>query len=218
MNAVLSEPARPASLAAVGRGLADPVHGAQQVFRAVLEAMARPGRLQQLPADTLAGLEPPAFGTGLGAVLLALLDAETGVWLDPALAGGATGDWLRFHTGVRLLDGRGEAPFAVVPAARADARLWSTLPRGSDEMPQHGATLVVDVPRLAPDGPDALALRGPGIADVQRLAVGGLGAAFWRARAALQPQFPCGIDLILVCGDTLAALPRTTRIADPVER
>lgn len=214
MSAVLED----SGLAAIGRGFADPVHGAQQVFRAVLDAMSRPGRLQRLGADTLAGIEPPAFGTGLGALLLTLLDAETGVWLDPALAGGATGGWLRFHTGVRLHAERGDAPFAVVPAARADARLWSTLPCGSDEQPQAGATLIVDVPQLAADGPGALLLRGPGIAETHRLVVGGLGPAFWRARAALQPAFPRGIDLLLVSGDTLAALPRTTRITLPTER
>lgn len=217
MSAVMSERPRLSSLAAVGRGFADPVHGAQQVFRAVLDAMSRPGRLLRLPPAALAGIEPPAFGAGLGAVLLTLLDAETGVWLEPNLAGGTTGDWLRFHTGVRLHGERGEAPFAVVPAARADARLWATLPRGTDEVPQQGATLVVDVPHLEADGPDALTLRGPGIAEVQRLAVGGLGSAFWRARAALQPEFPRGIDLILVCGDRLAALPRTTRITVSAE-
>jgi alpha-D-ribose 1-methylphosphonate 5-triphosphate synthase subunit PhnH len=199
------------TLATMGRGFADPVHAAQQVFRAVLEAMSRPGRPHVLPAPVLSALEPPSPARGQIAVLLALLDAETSVWLDPRTSTPDATQYLRFHTGVRVLDEAGAAAFAVTRATPATAALWATLADGSDETPQAGATLIVEVPSL--DGGSALVLRGPGIETVQTMRAAGLDDAFWAARSALAPRFPRGIDLILTCGDRIAALPRSTRVA-----
>ena len=118
-----------------------------------------------------------------------------------------------------------EAPFkggmlhGLVESAltRHSPSLWASLPCGSDDIPQDGATLLLEVPALSASatatGPGALTLRGPGIADTHTLRVAGLDAAFWRARAALAIDYPRGVDLLLCCGDTLAAIPRTTRIA-----
>jgi len=198
------------ALATLGRGWADPVHGAQQVFRTVLEALSRPGRVQTLPATALQGLEPPALGLGLAATLLTLLDAETSVWLDPAAGGDGAADWLRFHTGVRLQADAATARFAVTHAAQAQPCLWATLDGGTDELPQAGATLLVGVPAL--DRGPALTLSGPGIQHRQTLQVAGLPPGFWAARQALAPGFPRGVDLILCCGDRLAGLPRSTRL------
>lgn len=203
-------------LATVGRGFAQPVPAAQQAFRALLEAMSRPGRIQALPAALLAGIEPPGLPRGLTALLLTLLDAETSLWLDVALAGEHGLDYLRFHTGVRTQDGARDAAFAVCAADRVLPAVWAELDAGTDEVPQSGATLLIEVPSLQSDGTapsvTPLQLRGPGIESEQTLAVGGLDAAFWRARAALECEYPRGIDLILCCGDTLAAIPRTTRV------
>lgn len=199
------------TLATLGRGFAEPVHAAQQVFRTVLEAMSRPGRVQALPPSALATLEPPSPERGQFAVLLGLLDAETRAWLDPRSAAPGAREYLRFHTGVRVVDDPCAADFAVTRAAPEAAALWATLADGSDEAPQAGATLLIEVPSLTA-GP-ALVLRGPGIETTQPLHVGGLDDAFWAARHALAPRFPRGIDLVLTCGDQLAALPRSTRVA-----
>ena len=62
-------------------GFAEPAVDSQRVFRAVLDAMARPGMLVRVPAT----IEPPApLGIATGAVLLALADQDTNVWLDGA--------------------------------------------------------------------------------------------------------------------------------------
>lgn len=216
MNAAMPLQPTADELARIGRGFGVPVHGAQQVFRAALEAMARPGRVMALPAAALADLEPPGLGRGLTALLLTLLDAETGVWLDPASAPPGAGAYLRFHTGARLRDAAADAEFVVLDAAQAGPAWWSRVGHGTDESPQSGATLIVAVPSLADDATPApglhLELRGPGIEHRQRLRVGGIERAFWQARAALEAEYPRGVDLILCCGDCLAALPRTTRI------
>jgi alpha-D-ribose 1-methylphosphonate 5-triphosphate synthase subunit PhnH len=204
-----------ADLARVARGFNDPVSGAQRVFRGLLDATARPGRIATLPGDAIAGLDAAALSPAAYAVLLALLDAETSAWLDGMTAGAL--DPLRFHTGMRAARSESDAAFVAVDAEHAAPSLWSRLASGTDERPQDGATLLVDVSSLhagrAGPGESALVLRGPGIESEHRLAVGGLDARFWAARAALAPAFPRGVDLVLACGARLAALPRTTRVA-----
>lgn len=203
-------------LAAIGRGFSQPGRSAQQVFRAVLEAMSRPGRVQTLTEEALRGLDPPGLGLGLAAVLLTLLDADSSVWLDAAQSHDSAATYLRFHTGVRVLDEAAGSAFAVVAARQATSALWNTLDRGTDEVPQSGATLIVEVDSLSADarssGGSRLSLRGPGIAVEHTLWVCGLDTAFWQARATLAADFPRGIDLILCCGDSLAAIARTTRV------
>lgn len=194
----------------IGRGFAQPVHNAQQVFRAVLDAMARPGRLQGLPPATRNGFDSAGLGRGLCAVLLALLDAETSLWLDTALADGATAAHLRFHTGVRLVAEPARAAFVACAAEAVDPALWAGLEHGGDSSPQDGATLLVEVASL--NRGTALELRGPGIEQMQTLHVDGLSSAFWHARIAAEAAFPCGVDLILCSGDQIAALPRSTRL------
>lgn len=198
-------------LAELGRGFAQPVHDAQQVFRAVLEAMSRPGRVQTIPASVLQGLEPPGLGRACTAALLTLLDAETRAWLHPSLRSEAACAYLQFHTGVVHVDDEQDASFAVIEADHATPALWRQLECGSDATPQEGATLIVEVPSL--EQGLALALRGPGVETVQTLRVGGLHAGFWQARADLEAAFPLGIELILTSGDRLAALPRSTRVS-----
>ena len=60
-------------------GFAEPVADAQTTFRAVLDAMARPGTIHQVGAN----LSPPApLDPATAAVLLTLADNETPLWLD----------------------------------------------------------------------------------------------------------------------------------------
>jgi alpha-D-ribose 1-methylphosphonate 5-triphosphate synthase subunit PhnH len=40
--------------------------------------------------------------------------------------------------------------------------------------------------------------------------VTGVPTRFWDERAALAELFPRGLDILFVCGDKLAALPRST--------
>lgn len=218
MNGAATYPPRTVALADIGRGFEQPVHDAQQVFRAVLDAMARPGRLQSLPPSVLAALQPPAaLGAGLAAVLLTLLDGETTLHLGDALAHPNVARYLRFHSGVRLVTTAAEAAFVALPADALSAGLLPQLHDGSDEAPHLGATLVVEVTSLQADGhagDDAvrLELRGPGIEQVHTLAVGGVPREVWQERIAMQAHLPRGVELILSCGATLAAIPRTTRV------
>jgi alpha-D-ribose 1-methylphosphonate 5-triphosphate synthase subunit PhnH len=56
-----------------------------------------------------------------------------------------------------------------------------------------------------------LRLAGPGIEAEARLRVAGLHPALWPLRAALC-RYPLGVDLILLDGDRIAAIPRSTNV------
>ncbi len=207
------------TLARMGAGFADPVHATQQTFRVLLGAMAEPGRLHTLPDAAIAGLQPqdedlrPPTDVALAATLLTLLDADTPVHLAGALGTDAARAWLRFHTGARVVPVA--AGVTVAMARDVDADLLDALDLGTDDAPQAGATLIVEVDALC-DRPSpggvSLKLRGAGIAASRDIAVAGLPDSFWQWRVALQAELPRGVDLVLVCGAQLAAIPRSTRI------
>ncbi len=194
-------------------GFDDPVHDAQRVFRCVLDALAYPGRIVDLahgpdgPAyGGLAGL-PDSVPRSLAAVLLALTDADAPVCLLPADAP-ALAALLRFHAGTPILAQPEGAAFAAVLDPEFALPL-DQFDRGTPDYPDRSTTVLVVLPAL--EGGPAVQLRGPGIAETVRIAPQGLPAAFWRERAALQIDFPLGVDLILCAGNRLLALARTTQ-------
>lgn len=187
-------------------GFDDPTRGAQRVFRAVLDALAHPGRRYPLAVPPA---PPTAFGPGLAAVALTLFDEECSVWIagaagdDPELAA-----WLAFHTGVSRATHPADADFVVV--TRASRPALAVLAQGTDVDPHRSATLVLDVREL--DGQLPLTASGPGIDGSVDVDAPWADAAFldeWRQNGA---RFPRGVDLLLVEADHVAAFPRTTRL------
>ncbi|WP_424811878.1 phosphonate C-P lyase system protein PhnH [Roseococcus sp. YIM B11640] len=182
---------------------ADPVFGAQEAFRALMDAMARPGRIQDcgVLADLPDGLSPAA-----AAALLALADAETPVWTD---ASGEARDWIAFHTGAPLVAEPGEALFLLATGAMP---ALATLELGTDEMPQDSATLIMQTDAL--DAGTGWHLAGPGIEHEHRLAAAGMPSDFVQQWSSNRRAFPRGVDLVLCAGSKLAALPRTTQVKE----
>jgi alpha-D-ribose 1-methylphosphonate 5-triphosphate synthase subunit PhnH len=188
-------------------GFADPVDDAQRIFRLVLDALAHPGRIVAI--DVPAALPPGPLGRAAIGTALALLDFETPLWLDEAAAGARA--HLRFHCNCPKAETPDRAGFAFIGDPAVLPALDS-FRLGTDAYPDRSTTLVIEVQALTEGG--ALILSGPGIEHRSRLGIEGLPAGFWAGRAALAPLFPCGIDLILTCGDRLAAVPRTTRVEE----
>jgi alpha-D-ribose 1-methylphosphonate 5-triphosphate synthase subunit PhnH len=183
-------------------GFADPVPDAQRCFRAVLDAMAHPGRITRATGVTA----PSPLGTAAAAVVLTLVDHETPLWLDPEAA--AARQWIEFHCGAKV---------GADPAACAFA-LAMTLPplhrfsAGSHESPETSATVICQVDSF--ENGKAFRLHGPGLREPLSVTVNGLPRDFvsiWQWNHRL---FPRGIDLILCAGDRLAAFPRTVAIEE----
>lgn len=186
-------------------GFDDPVQQSQQAFRALLDAMARPGRVVQVP--TGAG-HPDGLSPALAAAVLTLADLDTPVWLGPGFDGDAMKTWLRFHSGAPLATQPDQAVFALLDGRQMPA--LDSFAFGTDEAPDRGATLFIQVPSLT--GAHGMIWRGPGIKDSVAVPFCGLDQAIWRRRAALSIEFPRGLDLYLGCGQDVLALPRSTAI------
>ncbi len=184
-------------------GFADPATDAQSCFRAVLDAMSRPGTI----ASAGAVLRPPApLDPATAAVLLTLADADTPLWLDPAAA--AAADWAAFHCGAPRAGSIGTAAFACALAMPA----LSSLHPGTDLAPEDSATLILQVPALGQGTPYRLS--GPGLRAPALLRLEGLPDDFAAQWAANHVRYPCGVDLVLCAGEHLCALPRSVRIGE----
>ncbi|MBR0665595.1 phosphonate C-P lyase system protein PhnH [Roseomonas hellenica] len=204
-------------------GFADPVLDAQSAFRAVLEAMSRPGRIVAI--DRLPEAPVPLMPAA-AAVLLTLADADTPVWSD---AGDRVVAWLGFHAGCPIASTPLAARFVLATGA---APALDALDPGSEEEPQFAATLILQVQALErpmDGGPEARRsesaayadklgsgwrLTGPGIEHAHHLHVIGAPTDFLAQWRAQRPLFPCGVDVILCAGTRLAALPRTVQIEE----
>jgi alpha-D-ribose 1-methylphosphonate 5-triphosphate synthase subunit PhnH len=188
-------------------GFDDSVRDSQRVFRALLDAMSRPGRIVTPPAPPEI---PAALNPATAAVCLALLDFETPLWLaGPDIP--ETRAWLAFHAGCPFAASPDQAAFALVTDVESLPALGD-FALGSDEMPERSTTLILQVADLASG--QGRRLSGPGIDDTALLAVDGLSEAFWVERAAACGLFPRGLDIIFTAGAALAAVPRTTRLED----
>jgi alpha-D-ribose 1-methylphosphonate 5-triphosphate synthase subunit PhnH len=195
------------TIAELPAGFADKVLSAQSTFRSVMDAMARPGSVQQVIATVGT---PASVMRGTAAIALTLFDHDTPIWLDAKMS--KTSDvskWLKFHSGAPVIKDSSICEFALIGDAGALPDL-SSFSFGSNEYPDRSTTLILQVDSLSQGR--TYELRGPGID----------GTAILRAtierhdlfvRLAINEQlFPRGIDVVLVSEDAIVAIPRTTRL------
>ena len=185
-------------------GFADPVLGAQATFRALMDAMSRPGTIHSCGDDAA---PPHPLGAAQGAIALTLADHDTPVWLSPALANATTRGWVGFQTGAEIVASPAHARFAFLASGEPIPDFLG-FDAGSQDYPDRSATLIIELPSLS-GGPEMVA-RGPGIKDSAQIALQGLPGDFlhrWRVNRGF---FPRGIDLIFTAGNALMALPRST--------
>ena len=188
------------------QAFAHPVFDMQRIFRTVLEAMSRPARPRRFPVcpETL----PERFSPILAGVALTLCDGEAPVWLSPCLRSEAVSAWLRFHCGCPLVEEPEKAAFALV-CRPSELPPLSAFAQGVPAYPDRSAT--VCLAGLAFGQGLALRASGPGIPGEAAFACtlpGGF-AEQWRANTM---SFPLGVDMLLCSADSVAGLPRTTRL------
>ena len=177
----------------------DPVHDTRGCFRALVDAMSRPGTVATSPT------EPAAY-----AVLATLVDHEVTLYspddrIKTALANEG-----------RLTEADREQA-DIVHAPEPDACPVGELSRGSLKEPSDGATVVYRVDGLQSDAeiPAAgteLTLSGPGVDGRRRLGVEGFTPADARALAATQDSYPRGVDAVLTTETEIAAVPRSVEL------
>lgn len=185
----------------------EPVLASQSVFRSVMNAVSRPGSIQIIAPAVDA---PSPLMPSTAAIALALFDHDTAVWADARFDGASeVVNWLRFQTGAPLTADASRAAFALV----GDGSVlpdFDCFAQGTLEYPDRSTTLIVQVDTLT-EGPE-LILKGPGIRGAASMRAGLLPPDFVKRTLANHSLFPQGIDLLLVCGAQLVALPRTVHI------
>lgn len=187
-------------------GFAEPVYDSQAVFRSVLDAFSRPGRISTVAA----GVEPPVpLHVASAAIALSLFDLSTPYWTDPSVGTPAAIDYIGFHSGARLTDDPENAAFAIVGGSDTVVS-WDAFAIGTPDYPDRSTTVIVQVDNLQDDGP--VTLTGPGIRTEHRVRVDGLDDGFWAARQENAKLYPLGTDIILVADRRMICLPRTTRV------
>jgi alpha-D-ribose 1-methylphosphonate 5-triphosphate synthase subunit PhnH len=177
----------------------------QAAFRAVMECFARPGEIR-----TLSGVNAPApLAPATAALIQSLADYESPVWLDPSLSRvPAIADWIRFHTGAPIVSETRDALFALIgdPHNLPDPAQFA---QGTEEYPDRSATVIVQVERFAGS---PITIAGPGVQTVRSFAAEPLPDDFSDRLRSNRELFPRGVDLVLVAGNKIAALPRSVRI------
>jgi alpha-D-ribose 1-methylphosphonate 5-triphosphate synthase subunit PhnH len=191
----------------IGSGFADPVHSAQAAFRAVLEAMSRPGTVRAIAANVAS---PLPLSPAMAAVALTLCDQDTPVWLDAALRSSQdVAAWLRFHCGTKIVDDPSAASFAFAADSRA-LPTFEDFNLGSADYPDRSTTLVLRVESFATG--QALMLEGPGIKNRQAFRADPLPDDLAERLRQNRELFPRGVDLVLASATEIAALPRSVRL------
>ena len=135
---------------ALDGGFAEPVFGAQEAFRALMDALANPGQPQALGHDIE---HAPGLSAELAAVALTMCDHDTLVWLDPVLAGirRCRPPWLRFQTGAPITDDAGrDCLRRSSPIARRNCRFLSSIASRSaaTNTPIRSTTIALALPAL----------------------------------------------------------------------
>lgn len=179
-------------------GFQDAPRQAAYAFRAAMECMARPGRIEAVTG----GQGPAPLSVAASVLVLTLCDPETPVHLAGEWDTQAARGWITFHTGAPLV-GPGDAMFVI--GGWDDLMPLDRFAVGTSEYPDRSATLILEMPELEAKG---ATLMGPGIKERAELSLPDLGP--FQSNRAL---FPLGLDFYFTCGDRLAALPRSTRVS-----
>lgn len=194
----------------------DPVFDAQGHYRLLLDAMARPGKINILPRMQIT--TPPQLTSAAALIGFALLNADASFFVDGSDPEVPTRHLL-VNTSAKPVDAH-KADFVFATGA-ASPMLAESMKKGSLPYPEEGATLVLDVMSLAtePQGLGqegnglALRLQGPGVAGERVLFVRGLNGSLIETVQQANIEFPLGIDLILTDGDgRMTCIPRSSRI------
>ncbi len=182
---------------------------AQAVFRALLEAMSRPGRAVPLPAIS------PEQNSDLLAILETLLDHEVSFCVVDGGKDSVLCQIIATATGARGAAAT-EADFLVVLGLSSNGVVRQAR-RGCLEYPDKGATIIYDLSAgVTGVNHPPVHLSGPGICEPEGRSpdISGPDSEEWRALAHVNADYPLGVDVFILDGaGRVMAVPRSTYIA-----
>ena len=191
-----------------GRGLQDPVLGSQAIFRAMLEALSRPGISVQVPALGVEG--PDALPQEVLTLLVSICDHDTPIWLEQPLRAAPLARWLAFHCSAPTTVDPIQASFAVLRGSSARSAMLDQFAQGDVRYPERSTTVIFTCDDLTAGAP--IALTGPGVEARLTIRPSGLPGDFLALAQANHEMFPRGVDILLVSGAQMVGLPRSTKL------
>lgn len=186
-------------------GFTDPVTDSRETYKAVLNAITRPGLVQTIGARLHA---PDGINPATAAVCLAFLDSSTPIWVNGD-TDSKTKRWLELICGAPVIKAPGKAALALINATgiMPSPDIFYSPYQRRRVMP---TTMVIQVGSLNNDG--NWVLSGPEIKYKQNLTADGLTPEFLQIRNKMSSLFPNGIDMLLTSGRKLAAINRAISI------
>ena len=191
-----------------GRGLQDPVLGSQTIFRALLEALSRPGMPAHVPALGVEG--PDALPQEVLTLLVSICDHDTPIWLEESLRASPLARWLAFHCSAPTTVDPLQSSFAVLRGQTAASAILDQFALGDVRYPERSTTVIFTCDDLTSGAP--IALTGPGVEARLTIRPSGLPGDFLAMAQANHELFPRGVDTLLVAGAQMIGLPRSTKL------
>jgi alpha-D-ribose 1-methylphosphonate 5-triphosphate synthase subunit PhnH len=193
----------------------DEVFDAQRIYRIILEAMARPGKIGLLPSIELS--PPDGFNQGSALIGFTLLNADCNFCvLGPAVE--EITPYLIRNTSSTPVELQ-KADFIFLPGS-LDAVAISKAKKGTLSYPEEGASLVVDVEEIMEQESSSdlgaprvtMVLKGPGVDSERQVNIRGLNPSILEKVLSQNQEFPLGIDIILTDKKgRLVCIPRSNR-------
>ncbi|OHY31926.1 phosphonate C-P lyase system protein PhnH [Cylindrospermopsis raciborskii CS-508] len=184
-------------------GFSDPVHDAQETFRALLCADAQPGKPEKIHVQIKV---PQGLTPACGAACLTLLDLDVKLWIQPTFSSSVR-NWLLFHTGCQITPDPQQVDFALIQDLASMAEL-SVFNPGTAEKPEDSTTLLIQIASF--NGEKSITLTGPGNLSPKTIAPS-ITSTFWEFWEQNYPLYPLGIDVFLFTEDSVMGLPRTAK-------
>ncbi len=189
----------------------DEIAYAQDVYRSLLDCMARPGKIRRInPADC--GLNR-SFNNYVQGLAITLLDQEVVFHIFEDIS--SFSGQLRTYTQSRPGSMENCDYFIVDGEKNFDIH---RLKRGSLKFPDESATVICQAKELisaatTKSGVIKIQLQGPGIQSRQTLYVDGLNKEMMNPWRDCNDEFPLGLDWILVdSSGKLSCIPRSTEL------
>lgn len=178
----------------------------QQTFRALLNAMARPGVIGNVPLHDIGG----DFAAALS-VIESLVDHEVTFAVLPERADII--DAVLRQTGSRVA-ALEDAAYVLCESGSL-AGVLDAAKDGTLEFPDRGATIVCRVESIAESAAGALVLSGPGIKDTATVRIEGFSPEAQALLADRNSHPPLGLDVVFVTADgRVTCINRNTKLKE----
>lgn len=194
--------------------LFDRVHDTQEIYRHLLDCMARPGKIKSIEKNVGEIEVVQGISQSLLGLAYTLVDREVSFHVISANQAMVAKHLNRktFSPAVRLHD----ADFLLIEKDLSNEEIQGVMDGvriGTLEDPHLSTTLLITVDRLSEEEECGIKLRlkGPGIQHEKTMYLDGLSVQWLMERKRVNQEFPLGIDMILATkSGQVMALPRTT--------